>query len=98
MSNFSTGEFCRIDSPVPIIALQRRFAKTVAQAKTSRNKRMQGGRVSFRVPCSVCLRGRTMNDPEMLFKLLTDGRLARSDGALPRIRTLVERTNARPSF
>ena len=29
MSNFSAGEFCRIELPVPGIALQRRFAKVV---------------------------------------------------------------------
>lgn len=42
MSNFSAGEFCRIDLPVPEIALQRRFAKTVAQAKSLKTKRLTG--------------------------------------------------------
>lgn len=44
MSNFSAGEFCRIDLPVPEIALQRQFAKTVAKAKNLKAKRIAGGK------------------------------------------------------
>jgi type I restriction enzyme, S subunit len=42
MSNFSAGEFCRIELPVPEIALQRWFAKEVAEVKTLKNKRLAG--------------------------------------------------------
>lgn len=42
MSNFSAGEFCRINLSVPEIALQRRFAKTVAVVKKLKKKRLAG--------------------------------------------------------
>lgn len=40
MSNLSAGEFCRIELPVPDIALQRRFSKTVAQTKHLKAKQV----------------------------------------------------------
>jgi len=42
MSNFSAGEFCRIELPVPEIGLQRRFAKAVVEVKRLKVKRQTG--------------------------------------------------------
>ena len=42
MSNLSAGEFCRIELPVPEIALQRRFSKTIAQTKHLKAKQVTG--------------------------------------------------------
>jgi type I restriction enzyme S subunit len=42
MSNFSAGEFCRIEMPVPNIVVQRKFTEFVAEAKKSKGKRQLG--------------------------------------------------------
>lgn len=42
MSNFSAGEFCRIELPLPDIALQRRFAKAVSELKKMKVMRHTG--------------------------------------------------------
>lgn len=42
MSNFSAGEFCRIELPIPDIAIQQRFASAVAEAKKLKAKRVAG--------------------------------------------------------
>lgn len=41
MSNFSAGEFRRIDIPVPVISLQRRFASAVAQNRVIQSRRVE---------------------------------------------------------
>ena len=42
MSNFSAGEFCRIEFPVPVIDVQRRFRAVVKDVRDMKGKRAAG--------------------------------------------------------